>query len=43
MILDASLVLIWCAAAYRAWVLVRYERTVWRTSFTLSLTCAAVA
>lgn len=43
MILDATLVLIWCAAAYRAWMLVRHERTVWRTSFTLSLTCAAVA
>jgi hypothetical protein len=42
-IFDIAIVLTWLAAAYRAWILVSQPRTIWRTSFSVSIMIAAVA
>lgn len=43
MILDLAIVLTWLAAGYRTWVLMTQPRTIWRTSFTVSMAATAVA
>lgn len=43
MIFDIAIVLTWLAAIYRAWVLITQPRTIWRTSFSVSIMIAAVA
>lgn len=43
MILDVAIVLTWLAAGYRTWILMTQPRTIWRTSFTVSMAATAVA
>ena len=43
MIFTIAIVLTWCAAAYRIWVLATQPRTVWRTAISISMLATAIA
>ena len=43
MIMLFALALVWAAAGYRVWLTLVRPRAVWRTSFTITMVCTAVA